>query len=517
MQQDFTVHLKTPHAKQDLFLASRAKRKIIRAGRRGGKTIGTGILSVRRFLQGQRVLYAGPTAEQLEVFWNEVVTALREPIEAGVFYKNETEHIIELLGTKQRIRAKTAWNADTLRGDYGDLLILDEWQLMCEDAWGRVGAPMLLDNDGDAVFIYTPPSLASRSASKSTDPQHAAKMFKMAVKEMERARAEGRDPRWEAFHFTSHDNPHISAEALAEISKDMTRLAYLQEIEAEDTDEIPGALWKQAMIDAGRVTPEEVPDLETIVIGVDPPGSDKTECGIVAAGCGPAPRGCDNSSGLKHIYILEDRSMLAPTSRAWATTAVNLYYERKADCLLGEQNYGGNMVEGTIRQVESGEGVNYRDANATRGKVVRAQPVAAAYEHKRVHHVGKFERLEEEMCSYVEGNKSPNRMDAMVWCGIRLLEGSGVLGLVEYLKGGYAQKDEEHMDRLVRVQGATTLAKPATADDGRVCPECRSTAVIPIANGERRCNQCGIQWTPKGMKQPEIPYARRSDYLAGGR
>ena len=221
---EYIVKLKTPHAMQNAWLSSRAKRKIIRAGRRIGKTTGVGILAVRAFLSGKRVLYAGPTSDQLDVFWNEVTHALREPIFAQTFYKNETEHVIELLGTKQRIRAKTAWNADTLRGDFGDLLILDEWQLMCEDAWGRVGAPMLLDNDGDAVFIYTPPSLSSRSASKASDPQHAAKMFKSAVKEMERARVENRPARWEAFHGTSHDNPYISKEALAEISKDMTRL-----------------------------------------------------------------------------------------------------------------------------------------------------------------------------------------------------------------------------------------------------------------------------------------------------
>ena len=103
--------------------------------------------------------------------------------------------MIERPGSDQRIRAKTAWNADTLRGDYADLLILDEWQLMNEEAWEVVGAPMLLDNNGDAVFIYTPPSLHSRSTSKARDPRHAAKLF-------QRAQADTTG-RWEVFHFTS--------------------------------------------------------------------------------------------------------------------------------------------------------------------------------------------------------------------------------------------------------------------------------------------------------------------------
>ena len=84
---------------------------------------------------------------------------LRNRLKAGYFTKNETQHIIERPGTEQRIRAKTAWNADGLRGDYCDLLVLDEYQLMAEDSWQLVGAPMLLDRQGNAAFLYTPPSV----------------------------------------------------------------------------------------------------------------------------------------------------------------------------------------------------------------------------------------------------------------------------------------------------------------------------------------------------------------------
>lgn len=101
------------------------------------------------------------------------------PIRNKVLYKNESEKYIELPGTKQRIKAKTAWNADSLRGDYADELILDEFQLMNEDIWDLVGAPMLLDNNGNAVFIYTPPSLHSRSVSKANNKMHAAKFFRL--------------------------------------------------------------------------------------------------------------------------------------------------------------------------------------------------------------------------------------------------------------------------------------------------------------------------------------------------
>lgn len=222
------VRLPQPHPHQLAFIDHPAKRKVIRAGRRGGKTVGSAIMAVMTFLKGKRVLYAAPTGEQTDRFWFEVKQALAPLVQIGAFKQNESERFIEVPGTEKRIRAKTAWNADTLRGDYADLLILDEWQLTNEDAWEIVGAPMLLDNNGDAVFIYTPPSLRSAGVSKAHDPRHAAKMFKAA-----QADTTGR---WAAFHFTSHDNPYISQEALSELMQDMSKASYRQEILAEDDE-----------------------------------------------------------------------------------------------------------------------------------------------------------------------------------------------------------------------------------------------------------------------------------------
>ena len=93
---EYEIHLPRPHAKQRAFIDSPAKRKVIRAGRRGGKTVGVGIFAVEKFLQARRVLYAVPTSEQVDRFWATVTRALYEPIKAGIFKKNETEHTIEL-------------------------------------------------------------------------------------------------------------------------------------------------------------------------------------------------------------------------------------------------------------------------------------------------------------------------------------------------------------------------------------------------------------------------------------
>ena len=203
------------------------------------------------------------------------------PIRNKVLYKNESEKYIELPGTKQRIKAKTAWNADSLRGDYADELILDEFQLMNEDIWDLVGAPMLPDNNGNAVFIYTPPSLHSRSVSKANNKMHAAKFFRL-FQEKEKTDPE----RYRTFHFSSHENPYISKEALAEISKDMTNISYRMEILAEDIDEAPGALWTRKDIEDARV--RQAPDLDRIVVAVDPSvTSTGDEAGIIVAGrCG---------------------------------------------------------------------------------------------------------------------------------------------------------------------------------------------------------------------------------------
>jgi phage terminase large subunit-like protein len=399
---DLDINLPRPHKKQIPFIVQKKKRKVVKAGRRGGKTVGVGILAVQEFNSGKRVLYGAPTTEQIARFWVTVNRSLQQLIDNKVLYKNETEHIIEYRGTENRIRAKTAWNADTLRGDYADVLILDEWQLMNEDAWIYVGAPMLLDNNGDAVFIYTPPSLHSRSITKASDPQHASKLYKKAK--------EDTTGRWGAYHFTSHDNPYISEEALSDITQDMTALSYRMEIMAEDIDQAPGALWQREDIDKNRCI--KLPgELDRIVVGVDPSATSAgDEAGIVVAG-----KIGDNG------FVLADESVQGSPLK-WATAAVTAYHMHKADRIVAESNQGGEMVSQVISQVDASVPVTL--VHASRGKATRAEPVAARYEQGRVHHFGQFPFLEDELCLWVPGDDSPNRLDALVWALTDLLLGA---------------------------------------------------------------------------------------------
>lgn len=214
MTMELTIRLPRFHAKQLLIKRSPAKRKILRAGRRWGKTILLSTTAVEAMLRGRRVLEAAPTADQTNAFWDAVVGACAPAISAGLIRKNETERSLETTWGPGRLRAKTAFNADGLRGDYADLLLLDEFALMDESAWSAVGAPMLLDNDGDAMFAFTP-----------NRKNHAYVLHQKALADD--------TGRWAVFGGTSMDNPHLSETALTEITGDMSEDMYRQEILAE--------------------------------------------------------------------------------------------------------------------------------------------------------------------------------------------------------------------------------------------------------------------------------------------
>lgn len=176
-----------------------------------------------------------------------------------------------------------------------------------------------------------------------------------------------------------------------------------QEIHAEVLTDIPGALWSHETIEDLRVTTK--PDMERIAVGVDPAITsdiESAETGIVIIG-----RGSDG-----HGYVLDDKS-LRGTPHEWATAVCHAYYKWQADIIVAEKNQGGDMVEHTIRTVDPN--VRVKLVHASRGKYTRAEPISALYEQQRFHHVGMFGELEDQMCTYVPGENSPDRMDALVW------------------------------------------------------------------------------------------------------
>jgi phage terminase large subunit-like protein len=195
-----------------------------------------------------------------------------------------------------------------------------------------------------------------------------------------------------------------------------------QELEGEILEDNPGALWTRANIDDNRIA--KLPPLRRIVVAADPavtsnPDSDET--GIIVAGI--------DGQNPPHFYVLDDLSLSASPD-TWARTLVMAYLNQKADRIVGEVNNGGDLVETIIRHVEidgkkAGQNASYKAVHASRGKAVRAEPIAALYEQNRVHHMGSFPVLEDQMVTWdpASDSDSPDRMDALVWAITELMEG----------------------------------------------------------------------------------------------
>jgi phage terminase large subunit-like protein len=181
-----------------------------------------------------------------------------------------------------------------------------------------------------------------------------------------------------------------------------------QELLGEMVEERADALWTRDMLEACRR--DSAPPLQRIVVAIDPPASSHARadaCGIIAAGI--------DADG--HVHVLEDASLSAARPAKWARVAVALYHARDADDLVAEVNQGGEMVAAVIGEADAQ--VPVRQVRATRGKYLRAAPVAQLYEQGRVHHIGAFPALEDEMCAFgpngLENGRSPDRLDALVW------------------------------------------------------------------------------------------------------
>ena len=176
-----------------------------------------------------------------------------------------------------------------------------------------------------------------------------------------------------------------------------------QELLGEVLSDSEGALWKRENIERTRVV--KLPELRRVVVAIDPAATSKAESnetGIIVAATG-----IDG-----HGYILNDAT-LSGSPDEWARAAVSAYSKHRADRIVAETNQGGDMVEATIRTVDPN--VPFRAVYASRGKVIRAEPIAALYEQGRIHHVGAFSELEDQLCQWVPGNASPDRLDALVW------------------------------------------------------------------------------------------------------
>jgi phage terminase large subunit-like protein len=294
---------------------------------------------------------------------------------------------------------------DLLRGPQHDGFWADEvaaWRFV--DAWDQLMFGLRLGHDPRGVVTTTPrPTKLIRelAASKTTRVTRGS---------------------------TRDNQANLAASFLVKIVEKYqgTRLGR-QELEGEILDDNPGALWRRSNIDENRWK-TALPDLRRVVVGVDPAVTNNAksdETGIIVAG--------RDSQNPPHFYILDDESQ-SSTPDTWARASVMAYLRHDADRIIGEVNNGGDLVETVIRHVRindrpEGQNASYKSVHASRGKAIRAEPISALYEQNRVHHVGSFPILEDQLCDWdpTESKDSPDRLDALVWALTELSEGSGSL------------------------------------------------------------------------------------------
>lgn len=310
---------------------------------------------------------------------------------------------------------------DLLRGPQHDGFWADEvaaWSY--EDAWDQLMFGLRLGKNPQGIATTTP---------------RPTRLIRRLVK----------DKNVHVTHGTTFENkanlaPTFFSQVVGRYQN--TRLG-LQELFAQLLEDAQGALWKrEAMIEHYRVT--EYPNLIRIVVAVDPAVADSStkteeeadenaETGIVVAGI--AANG--------QAYVLDDMSLQA-SPLSWASEAVTAYKKYKADRIVGEKNNGGALVESNIRTVDSR--VSYSPVWASRGKYTRAEPIASFYEQGKVHHVGMFSLLEDQMCQWepLTGQKSPDRLDALVWALTELMLPDGPTADVHL---------EAMRQRLAKMQG----------------------------------------------------------------
>ncbi len=289
-------------------------------------------------------------------------------------------------------RVYSAHDPDQLRGPQFDCAWVDElakWK-KGQDAWDNLQLCLRLGSDPRVCVTTTPknvPVLKDLLAQETTVTTQAP---------------------------TKANRANLADGFLAEVQRLYagTRKGR-EELDGALLAEIDGALWTPALIDDARV--EKLPELERVVVAVDPPATGKgssDDCGIIVVGVT-----MQGTPDQWRAYVIEDATVSAASPLAWARAAVAAVERHGADRLVAEINQGGDMVEAVVRQVSSF--VPYKGLRASRGKGLRAEPVAALYEQGRVKHVRGLSDLEEQMEQMTvhgfEGKGSPDRVDALVW------------------------------------------------------------------------------------------------------
>lgn len=373
---------------------------VVLGGRGAGKTR-AGAEWVRAQVEGampldpgraRRVALVGETFDQVRdvmVFGESGILACSPPDRRPRWKAGEAKLIWP---NGAEAKAYSAHDPDGLRGPQFDAAWVDElakWR-KAQSTWDMLQFALRLGDDPRVCVTTTPRNvevLTELLAAPSTVVSHAP---------------------------TEANRANLAASFLAEVERRFagTRLGR-QELDGVVLADIEGALWSAQMLAMAQV--DEAPALDRIVVALDPAvssGASADACGIVVAGV--VMKGAPQSW---RAYVLADETVQGVGPTGWARAAIDAMARHGADRLVAEVNQGGQLVEEVVRQLDPV--VPYKSVHATRGKVARAEPVAALYEQGRVHHLRGLGELEDQMAQMTirgfEGKGSPDRVDALVW------------------------------------------------------------------------------------------------------
>ena len=378
------------------FLFSPSRYKVVYGGRGGAKSWGMArALLVKGAGQPLRILCARETQESISESVHRLLADQIKAIGLESFYHVQQNAIYGVTGTEFSFAGlrHNVLNIRSLEGT--DIVWVEEAHAVSHDSWETL-IPTIRKTDSEIWVSFNP-----QDASDDTYQRFVVNPSPRAV----------------VRKVTWRDNPWFP---------DVLR-AEMEELRAKNEDEYRhvwegdvratpgGALWTRQQIDANRIRLQDVrfDALLRIVVAIDPAVStkpDSSDTGIVVAAL----------TNMHHVLVLDDLSC-KESPLGWARIAVNAYRSRNADRIVGEINNGGDLVEANIRAVAPE--VSFRSVRASRGKAVRAEPVSALYEKGLVHHVGFFPELEQQMCGWspLSDQKSPDRMDALVWAVTELV------------------------------------------------------------------------------------------------
>ncbi len=367
---------------------------LLMGGRGAGKTR-TGAEDIAWFMfknPGARIGVIAPTMGDARDTCFEGVSGLLSVIPQECILNWSRQPCDLTLWNGAKAKGFSAEEPDRLRGPQHHRVWCDElgaWRY--PDAWDQMQFGLRLGTNPQAVVTTTP---------------RPTVLVKQLIK----------DPKTILTKESTFANEKNLAASTLKLFKDRysgTRLGR-QELEAEVLDDVPGSLWTRARLDAMRVNEKDLPEMQRVVVGVDPAvgavndGDEegRAETGIIVAGLGVDGRG----------YLLSDLSgRFSPDG--WARRAVSGIDQFDGDAIVAETNQGGEMVVSTIRSVRTT--VRVVKVHAAKGKVTRAEPVSALYEQDRISHVGQFPKLEDQMVAFttdgIVGDTTADRVDAMVW------------------------------------------------------------------------------------------------------